>query len=409
MPYVFNPFSGTLDNVPSTTKGDSSYSTLCAISANFPTYEYLHSGFLPLSGGTITGNLSVNGDFEVGHNVAISTIYAESSLVGINTETPNEELTVFGDISATNIIYAYGGNSNMWNEVYTSYSTNSSTFITESQSLSFNEATKKLSISDGNTVSLSALVDANGIDTGVRALTSNWESTYTTVLSNSSSWVNGVSAEKILAKVYNAETVTMSKGDVVYTFGATGDVMSVKLAYNASDATSSKTLGFVNETINSGEIGYVVIAGQIAKMNLGAPFQEGDTLWLGSTAGSFTRIKPTSPEHSVYLGVVERANNGNGLAYVKVQNGYEIDELHDVLITSLSAGNILRRNNLNNLWINTNDGDKWDSAYTTYNSNSGIYVKTISTNTAGTSAISTIVAVSALPAIPDPFTLYIVI
>lgn len=57
----------------------------------------------------------------------------------------------------------------------------------DQQTLSFNEGNKSLSISSGNTVSLSALVDSS-IDTGVRALTSNWEGTYTTVQTNSASW-----------------------------------------------------------------------------------------------------------------------------------------------------------------------------------------------------------------------------
>ena len=276
-----------------------------------------------------------------------------------------------------------------WESTYTTFRDVSSTFLTsetDSQTLSFDETTKDLSISNGNTVSLSALLDDTGIDTGVRSLTSNWESTYTTVSSNSaawstlytivqnnsSTWVNAISAQVMYARVYNADSVTMNKGDVVYTFGATGDTMSVKLASNTSEATSSKTLGFVNETIVTGGIGYVVIAGQIDKMNLPhQTFSEGDALWLGSTPGTFTRIKPTAPNHGVYLGVVERANGGNGLAYVKVQNGYELNEIHDVLISSVSAGDIIRRNNANNLWTNTNDGAKWDSVYTTVNSNSG--------------------------------------
>lgn len=104
MAYVFNPFTGTFDNSPSTSTGDSAYSTLCAISGDLVTYGYLHDGFLPLSGGTVTGNLSVGGDFNVGSN-ANTTLFAEGTFVGINTETPNEELTVIGNISASNEIY----------------------------------------------------------------------------------------------------------------------------------------------------------------------------------------------------------------------------------------------------------------------------------------------------------------
>ena len=288
--------------------------------------------------------------------------------------------------------------------------------------LTFNETTKNLTISNGNTVSLSSLVDLTAVDIEVRALTANWESTYTTVGSNSANWestYNTVSAlsaswsaadEILIAQVSNADSVTLNRGDVVYTFGATGDVMSVKLASNSAEATSSKTLGIINETIIPNGIGYATVAGRIDKMSFPSPFVEGDALWLGSTPGTFTRVKPIAPNHLVYLGVIERANNGNGIAYIKVQNGYELDEIHDVYISSLSAGDVLQRNSTNTLWINAPlSADMWNSVYTTVNTNSATFVTTVATTTPGISAVTNIVAVSALPASPNPNTLYIII
>ena len=361
--------------------------------------------YLPLSGGTVTGNLSVEGSFEVGIN-ANATIYVENTLVGINTETPNEELTVVGDISAT------GGLS-------IGSSTGPTTLYVENSLVGINTETPNEELTVVGDISASSIIYADGGNSVI------WNESYSLIQSNSATWVNGISAEKVLARVYNAESgITMTTGDVVYTFGATGDVMSVKIAYNASDLTSARTLGFVNETIAPGGIGYVVIAGQIEKMSLPhQTYAEGDALWLGSTPGSFTNIKPIAPQHGVYLGVVERANNGDGLVYVKVQNGYELDELHDVSIASVSAGQVLRRNSTNNLWINTDDGSNWDSVYTTvtaasanwqntytdFSTNSATYVKTVATTTPGTSAITTIVAVSALPPTQVPGTLYILI
>jgi hypothetical protein len=402
------------------------------------------SVYLPLSGGTVTGNLSVLGNLDVGIGETY-TLFVNDYKVGINTETPNEELTVVGDISATGVVYADGGSSILWNSVYTSYSTASSTFLTsetDSQTLSFDETTKDLSISNGNTVSLSALVDASAIDTGVRQLTANWESTYNTVSALSAEWSSA--DEVMVAQVTNADSVTLNRGDVVYTFGATGDVMSVKLASNSSETTSSRTLGVINETIIPNGIGYVTVAGRMDKLAFPHPFVDGEALWLGSTPGTFTNVKPTAPNHGVYLGVVERANNGNGLAYIKVQNGYELNEIHDVLIASVSAGQTLRRNSTNTLWINTDDSLNWDSTYSTVSSLSGDWLTTsyLSTNNVlisgltvastisaanaiytndkqvvttnvtsvpGTSAVTTIVAVSALPGTQIPGTLYILV
>lgn len=278
-----------------------------------------------------------------------------------------------------------------WNSTYTTVQANSASWAIDSTTDT--EVRSLTSSWDSTYTTVQSYSSSWGMGGGgggsdVSGLSANWQSTYTTVYSNSanwqglyttvqtnsSTWVNGISAQVILARVFNADSVTMNKGDVVYTFGATGDVMSVKLASNVSEATSSKTLGFVNETISTGGIGYVVIAGQIDKMSFPNPFQEGDALWLGETAGTFTRVKPTAPNHLVYLGVVERANNGNGLAYVKVQNGYELDELHDVQITSVSAGDVLQRNATNTLWVNTPlSADKWNSVYSSVQTNSATW------------------------------------
>jgi hypothetical protein len=136
------------------------------------------------------------------------------------------------------------------------------------------------------------------------------------------------------AFVHNADSVTINKGQAVYLFGASGNKASVKLANNTSDATSAKTFGLAAEDITSGQNGFITVQGVLDGLNTGA-YTAGDTLYLGATAGSLTNVKPYAPNHLVYIGVVEKANNGNGQIYVRVQNGYELDELHDVdLITT---------------------------------------------------------------------------
>ena len=107
-------------------------------------------------------------------------------------------------IGSAGTITVSGGSSDEWNSVYNSYSANSAAFLTnetDSQTLSFNENTTELSILSGNTVSLSAIAAA-AQDIPVRALTGNWQNTYTdftsqsadyssvysTVQSNSASW-----------------------------------------------------------------------------------------------------------------------------------------------------------------------------------------------------------------------------
>ncbi len=157
-------------------------------------------------------------------------------------------------------------------------------------------------------------------------------------------------ADHLIATVVNADSVTLTRGTVVYAFGSVGNKLSVKRASNTSDATSATTIGFIRDaSLAPNAQGTITLYGSMDQLNLGSPFVDGDPIYLG-TNGGYQRTKPVAPAHSVFLGVVERANAGNGIAYVKVQNGYELDELHDVLISGAVSGQILRYDG--SLWRN---------------------------------------------------------
>ena len=157
--------------------------------------------------------------------------------------------------------------------------------------------------------------------------------------------------QQLYAYVHNAESFQINKGQPVYLYQATGNKASVKLAFNTSDATSAKTLGLAAENIAQGANGLIICQGVLDKINTGS-YNEGDTLYLGATAGTLTATKPYAPNHLVYVGVVERANNGNGQIYVRIQNGYELEEIHDVQITSPANGHLLIYNASTGLWKN---------------------------------------------------------
>lgn len=159
--------------------------------------------------------------------------------------------------------------------------------------------------------------------------------------------------QQMYAYVHNAESFQINKGQAVYLYQATGNKASVKLAYNTSDATSAKTFGLAAENIAQGANGLVICQGVLDKIDTSA-YSEGDTLYLGATAGTFTATKPKAPNHLVYIGVVERANAGNGQIYVRVQNGYELDEIHDVQINSPANGQLIIYDASTSLWKNAN-------------------------------------------------------
>jgi hypothetical protein len=131
-------------------------------------------------------------------------------------------------------------------------------------------------------------------------------------------------------------------------FGATGDHATVKRADNDSDTTSSKTVGVVGANILASENGPVVTRGYVDGIDLSVGYASGDILWLGEDGG-FTKTKPSAPEHLVFVGVVVRATE-NGIIYVATQNGYELDELHNVSTPSPISGDFLKYNGT--LWVN---------------------------------------------------------
>jgi hypothetical protein len=146
--------------------------------------------------------------------------------------------------------------------------------------------------------------------------------------------VIGTAPNTLLAYVTNADSVTITKGQPVYAFGGQGDRLTVKRAYNTTDATSAQTVGLVLSTsIAANQKGFIIVNGQLDNLNIlpTSTWSDGDPVYLGATAGTITNVKPSAPNHLVYLGFVTTASNGNaGRMYVRVQNGYELNELHNV-------------------------------------------------------------------------------
>jgi hypothetical protein len=170
--------------------------------------------------------------------------------------------------------------------------------------------------------------------------------------------VIGTAPNTLLAYVTNVNGSTITKGQPVYAFGGTGDRLTVKLADNTSDATSAQTVGIVLSTsIANNQKGLIIVNGQLDGLSIfpTSTWADGDAVYLGATAGSITNVKPSAPNHLVYLGFVTTASNGSaGRMYVRVQNGYELQELHNVKITSVANNDILKYNSSNSLWENSN-------------------------------------------------------
>jgi hypothetical protein len=159
------------------------------------------------------------------------------------------------------------------------------------------------------------------------------------------------SSEALRTYVKNSSGSTITKGQAVYVTGADGTNALIGLASASADPTSSKTLGIAANTMTNNAFGYVIENGQLSNIDTSAA-TAGSSIWLGSTPGSLVfNTPPAEPDHAVYLGVVTKANPSTGEILVKVQNGYELDELHDVFVGGVSTALPLVYNSTSSGWV----------------------------------------------------------
>jgi len=185
-------------------------------------------------------------------------------------------------------------------------------------------------------------------------------STETTLKGGSVVLKNGVDlVARVVNKVNPNTTLTKAAYQVVKVTGAQGQRLAVNLAQANNDNNSADTLGIVIETIPTNQEGFIICVGQIENINTtgslqGESWADGDVLYLSpTTPGAVTKVKPTGATgHIVVLGYVEYAHANNGKIYVKVMNGWELDELHNVSITTPANNEILTYENSTSLWKN---------------------------------------------------------
>lgn len=154
----------------------------------------------------------------------------------------------------------------------------------------------------------------------------------------------------IIKQYVKNDSTAKLKGEAVYISSADGTNPIVSYADADTEATSSKTLGLLEQNLNANQHGWVVTEGVLTNIDTSAA-AAGQTVWLSGTAGGRVYgAPPAEPAHGVYLGVVTKANASTGEIFVKVQNGYELDELHNVSVGSPSNGDIIQYNSSSQMW-----------------------------------------------------------
>lgn len=168
----------------------------------------------------------------------------------------------------------------------------------------------------------------------------------------------------------NKSGITLAEGDFravrfrsVAEGGAQGQRLAVVLAQANNDANSATTIGLVTETILNNAEGFITTNGNVSEIDTTGTksfggletWVDGDILYLSPThAGYLTNVKPQAPDHTIVVGWIAYAHAVHGKIFVKVDNGYELDELHNVKITTPLLDDFLMYDTVQSVWKNKN-------------------------------------------------------
>jgi hypothetical protein len=165
--------------------------------------------------------------------------------------------------------------------------------------------------------------------------------------------VTNVIGQQLHQRVSNKTGGTLAIGTAVYLSGSQGNRITVAKALATSDPTSANTFGIVAESIADNANGYVITEGLITGINTSGLVEDSAVYLSPTVAGGLTSTKPQAPNHGVYIGVCVKSNAGSGELFVKIKNGQELDELHDVLITSPTSNASLYYKSSESIWRDT--------------------------------------------------------
>jgi hypothetical protein len=175
------------------------------------------------------------------------------------------------------------------------------------------------------------------------------------------------SATRLVTNVYNNTGSTIPKGSVVYISGRhSSNLPTIALAQGNNETNSYKTFALVENDIPTSNSGVVIQAGKIENLNLPtSSFTDGDIVYLSpSVPGGLTITKPLAPNHICKIGSITRAHPTFGSIEIKIENGWQLDELSDVQIAAVPADStILQFSRVDSLWhdvsINNAIGTKY--------------------------------------------------
>jgi hypothetical protein len=321
--------------------------TAAATSASMPVCVYYvdsTSTALPVSGSTLTNSNGVTA-VDILSAPAASTQRKVNSLTVNNSDTAAKTVQIYLDSNGTDyLLYA------------ATLQVGDVLGYTDTRGWYVNDSAGNLKVTPTNAIAASLVTNtpSGAISAATVQAAINELDTEKMAIATYDTDADGIvdRSESIVLLCRNSTGSTITKMSVVYISGATGQNPNITLAKADAEATSSKTIGVVTADIANNATGYIAMLGEIHDYDTSA-FADGNTLWLSATtAGGMTATRPAAPNHAVLIGFVAYSHATTGKIALNVTNGQELDELHNILITSVANKNILEYDSTALVWKN---------------------------------------------------------
>lgn len=164
--------------------------------------------------------------------------------------------------------------------------------------------------------------------------------------------------QAVYYRVKNASgSVAIPKMSFVQFAGAAGDTITVEPAVTDGSVSHDYMMGITAEEIPADGFGFVSHFGVIDQVDTDTPAWNVGTLLYPDPAspGGLTSVQPSAPAFSLPIAAVTRRQQQSGRIFVRVSTGSDLNEIHDVSITTPSAGQVLKYNGVSGVWENASD------------------------------------------------------
>jgi hypothetical protein len=166
--------------------------------------------------------------------------------------------------------------------------------------------------------------------------------------------------EETFYTVRNATGSTINKAVPVYASGVTAGSKRIEVTPMIANGTIDEIrfIGLTAESISNGVNGLVTQFGYIRNIDTsGAPYSQtwndGDIIYVSAaTAGGLTNVEPAAPNLKIVVAIVIDADNTFGVLFVRPTAYPQIDNLSNVNISTVTAGDLLVYDGTDARWEN---------------------------------------------------------